>query len=223
MKIFDRLYSHLTSVRSLTRRMSEQPTGPHAFSDFERAEIDEDKKYHNTFAKFLGIDQVLVEQIRLKQVQMPVKTPLEIASTLTNKSKPSSPRELSPLQAIAPPTVEAQTVEPPTAQPLTVEPPAVEVQTVAHPTVEVQTVEPPTAQPLTVEPPAVETLATSSTSNCRIWTVEPPTAEPLTVEPPAVETLTTSSTSNCRGSDCRTSHCTASNRRASSCRDPDYL
>ena len=38
------------------------------FSDFETADIDEDKKYHNTFAKFLGIEQLLVEQIRLKQV-----------------------------------------------------------------------------------------------------------------------------------------------------------
>ena len=64
VKISDRLYSHLTSVRSLTRRMSEQPTRPHAFSDFETAEIDEDKEYNHTFAKFLSIDQVLVEQIR---------------------------------------------------------------------------------------------------------------------------------------------------------------
>ena len=70
-----------------------------------------------------------MEQIRLKQVQIPVKTPLEIASTPTKKAKPSSPRELSPLPAIAPPTAEPQTVEPPTAQPLTVEPPAVETLT----------------------------------------------------------------------------------------------
>ena len=129
MKISDRLYSHQNSVRSLTRRLSEHPTGVHASSGFQTTEIDQDIKFHKSFAKFLGIDQVLVEQIRLKQIQMPDKTPLEIAATPTKKSKPSSPRELSPLPAKAPPTVEAQTVEPPTAQPLTVEPPAVETLT----------------------------------------------------------------------------------------------
>ena len=40
VKISDRLYSHQASVRSLTRRLSEQPTRAHAFSYFETAEID---------------------------------------------------------------------------------------------------------------------------------------------------------------------------------------
>ena len=31
VKISDRLYSHQTSMSSLTRRLSEQPTGAHAF------------------------------------------------------------------------------------------------------------------------------------------------------------------------------------------------
>ena len=126
VRSLDMLNSHQTSVRNLTRRLSEQPTGAHAFLDFETVEIDEDKKYYNTFARFLSKDPVLVDQIRLKKVQMPVKIPLEIASTQTKSKPSSSPRELSSLPAKAPPTVEAQNVEPPTAQALTVEPPAVD-------------------------------------------------------------------------------------------------
>ena len=108
VKISDRLYSHQTSVRSLTRRLSEQHT---------RAQ---DNKFHNTFAKFLGIDQVLVGRIMLTKVQMPVKS-LCRSHLLPPRSPNFFHRELSPLPAIAPPTVEVHTVEPPTAEPLTVD------------------------------------------------------------------------------------------------------